>query len=140
MKEFFQMVKTWDIILIVLLILLSFLPFGIFTYQQAAQAGNDSTLVAVITVDNQETRRVPLTGNTETEVFDIVVSEHEKNTVEVDHEHIRIKSATCSDQVCVRTGAISKPGETIVCLPHKIVIEIQSTTNEPTDEEIIISS
>ena len=30
----------------------------------------------------------------------------------------------CPDKVCVRTGKISKPGETVVCMPAHIVITL----------------
>ncbi|MFR4337598.1 MAG: NusG domain II-containing protein [Lachnospira pectinoschiza] len=32
--------------------------------------------------------------------------------------------ADCPDKLCVKTGMISKTGETIVCLPHRVVVEI----------------
>ena len=35
-----------------------------------------------------------------------------------------IKNANCPDKICVAHRKISKVGETIVCLPHKVVIEI----------------
>ena len=37
-----------------------------------------------------------------------------------------MKQADCRDQICVDHKAIEKSGETIVCLPHKVVIEIKS--------------
>lgn len=37
---------------------------------------------------------------------------------------VRVREANCPDQVCVRTGWISKPGEIIVCLPYRIIIKI----------------
>lgn len=33
--------------------------------------------------------------------------------------------ATCKNQVCVNTGKISKKGESIVCLPNKVIVEIK---------------
>ena len=32
--------------------------------------------------------------------------------------------ADCPDKICVNHAAISKKGETIVCLPHKVVVEV----------------
>ena len=37
-----------------------------------------------------------------------------------------MRKADCKDQICADHKAIEKSGETIVCLPHKVVIEIQS--------------
>ena len=36
------------------------------------------------------------------------------------------EEADCKDQICADHKAIEKSGETIVCLPHKVVIEIRS--------------
>ena len=33
--------------------------------------------------------------------------------------------ANCGDHTCVRTGEIFRDGETIVCLPHKLVIAVE---------------
>ncbi|GAA0340060.1 NusG domain II-containing protein [Oceanobacillus sp. FSL W7-1293] len=138
MRDFYHMLKPWDVILVILLVLLSFLPVGIFVLQQSQYAEEDSVNVAVITVDNEIVEEIQLTGNTETREIEIEISDHDNNIIEVDNERIHIKSATCSDQICVRTGYISRPGQTIVCLPHKLVVEIQSDSGET--EDMIISS
>ncbi|WP_226038357.1 NusG domain II-containing protein [Aquibacillus saliphilus] len=140
MKSYYQMVKRWDVIITLTLVLFSFLPFAIFSYQQASKTGENLQQVAVISVDNQEVRRVMLTGNKGEEVFDITQHESDTNTIEVIDDRIRIKAATCNDQVCVLTGFISKPGQTIVCLPHKLVIEIQTINGETDTDDLIISS
>lgn len=36
-----------------------------------------------------------------------------------------IEEADCADQICVNHAPISKKKETIVCLPHKLVVEVQ---------------
>lgn len=35
-----------------------------------------------------------------------------------------MRSADCPDQICVRQKAVSKKGETIICLPNKVVVEV----------------
>ena len=47
------------------------------------------------------------------------------NTVVVESGKIRVSDADCPDKVCVDMGLKSRRGETITCLPHKLVIEIQ---------------
>jgi len=138
LKAYLHLVRRWDLIIIFVLVLLSFLPFTVFSYQQAGITEENSQFVAVITVDNKIVKEITLTGNTGSDVFDITQPDLDTNTIEVRDNQIRIKAATCSDQVCVLTGFISKPGETIVCLPHKLVIEIQAVDGYTDD--IIISS
>lgn len=46
------------------------------------------------------------------------------------HLHIQggtasVTDADCKDKLCVYQKAISRKGETIVCLPHKLVISIE---------------
>ncbi|MFS0865515.1 NusG domain II-containing protein [Fredinandcohnia sp. 179-A 10B2 NHS] len=137
MRTYYSMIKRWDIILVISLVLLSFLPFTVFAYQQAGISEN-TALVAVISVDSKIVKEINLTNNKGTQQFDIKESDSEVNTIEIVDNKIRIKGATCSDQVCVLTGYISKPGETIVCLPHKLVIEIQTVDGQ--SDDIIISS
>ena len=46
------------------------------------------------------------------------------NVVELTSSGIFVKEANCPDQVCVKWGKITRPGQTIVCLPHKVAIKI----------------
>lgn len=143
MIAFSNMIKRWDIIITLVLVLLSFLPIAIFSNQQAEKTNaiqsNNAVNVAVISVNNQEVRRITLTGNKGTDVFDVFSSDGDYNTVEVKDEHIRIKGANCADQVCVQFGFLSRPGETAVCLPHQFIIEIETVAGNVDDETIISS-
>lgn len=46
------------------------------------------------------------------------------NVIEVREGMIRVVEANCPEQVDVRQGWISSPYESIVCLPHRLVITI----------------
>lgn len=37
---------------------------------------------------------------------------------------IRMESADCRDQICVRHRPISGGGESIICLPHRLAVEV----------------
>ena len=50
--------------------------------------------------------------------------EHGRNVVQVEKGRIRISQADCPDQVCVNRGWISDGTVPIICLPHKLMIEI----------------
>ena len=46
------------------------------------------------------------------------------NRLKIENGSIHMVEADCPDQYCIRQGTISKERQTIVCLPHKIVVEI----------------
>ena len=48
--------------------------------------------------------------------------------------------ADCPDKICVNHAAISKKGETIVCLPHKVVIEVVDQDGTQKENQIDIIS
>lgn len=56
-------------------------------------------------------------------------------TVEVKSGKVRIAEADCPDKICEKTGFISSPMQTIVCLPNKISVRI---LNSDTDSNIDI--
>ena len=37
---------------------------------------------------------------------------------------VRVIKSTCQNKICIKTGWISKVGESIVCVPNKIIIKI----------------
>ena len=47
------------------------------------------------------------------------------NLFQIENGAATIVEADCMDQICVKHAAINKKGESIVCLPHTLVIEIQ---------------
>lgn len=47
------------------------------------------------------------------------------NTVIIKDGTVYVSDATCKNQICVNTGKISKKGESIVCLPNKVIVEIK---------------
>ena len=52
------------------------------------------------------------------------------NTVLVEPGRVRISEADCPDQVCVNQGWISDGAVPIVCLPHRLIVEIVGAGGE----------
>ena len=46
------------------------------------------------------------------------------NTVVIQDGKVAVTQADCPDQVCVRHGPTDRTGDPIVCLPHKLVVEV----------------
>ncbi len=105
--------KIPDIFLIIFLLVLSFIPLMFARHTKAK--------TAVITINNEPYKTVDLSVD---DNFQIKTPKGE-NTVEIKNNSIAVISADCRDSLCVKSGAISKPGEVIACLPHKLLIEIK---------------
>lgn len=124
------MIKKWDIVLLIALLLLSLLPEGVFIL-----SGSDRMLEgtkAVVQVNGSVYKEIPLSEHHGTDTFTIQTADG-YNTVVVKDQKIGIIEADCPDKICVQEGFIRNLGETTVCLPHKVMIEIRSTATEEPD-------
>ncbi|MFC4770625.1 NusG domain II-containing protein [Enterococcus hermanniensis] len=119
MKNLKRYFNWKDLCLILGLFLCSFIPLLFFR-----QPTNPS-VIAVLKVHGQEIQRFDLTKSAG-ETYHYQSENGESNLIEINHRRIRIKEANCRDHVCETVGWIDQPGQTIVCLPHQLVLEIQT--------------
>jgi len=49
--------------------------------------------------------------------------------LEINAGRIRIAESDCPRQICAHAGWISRPNQTLVCVPNKILIEIKGTAD-----------
>ncbi|MCI8627954.1 MAG: NusG domain II-containing protein [Firmicutes bacterium] len=54
-----------------------------------------------------------------------IQTEQGYNVLQIQNHKATIIEADCPDQLCVQQKAVSHIGELIVCLPHKMVIEVK---------------
>ena len=124
--------KPWDLIIILLLIAASFIPAVIFGIQRATNS--ELPKYATLKVDRKELKTFDLSpGKNYTYRYEDEDGDY--NLIEVADGRIRIAEANCGDQICVRRGWAAKDKETIVCLPHKLVIEIFDNGQEGGGED-----
>jgi len=134
-----KMIRPFDIILITFFLLASFIPVGIFTWQQA-QVPEDASLVAIITINGNEVDRFQLDEATQlivTYTAENGLTGDQYNVVEIQGSRIRVQRDNSPDQIGVMMGWISRPGQTLVVLPHRFLIRIEAEY-PGIDEEIII--
>jgi hypothetical protein len=55
------------------------------------------------------------------------------NKIEVENGSIRVSESDCRDASCVRQGWISSGARPIVCLPHRLVIQLENATAPDVD-------
>lgn len=129
MKELFKMTKPGDYILVVFFVIISFLPLLYFNRLQSTNSNSDYT--AVISVKGKEEHQISLVDDGERIEIEIGDLNTHYNKVIREGNSIWIEHANCPDQLCVEMGEIERIGQTIVCLPHQVLIEI---TSKDTDE------
>ena len=56
-----------------------------------------------------------------------------ENVLVISDHLARIESADCPDRSCMHQKAIGANGETIVCLPHRIVVLVRSERESEVD-------
>ncbi len=110
-----------DILLILALLVLAGAAYGILRLTR--EPGNE----AAVTVDGQLVLTVPLTREAT-----VTVGENRgfRNVVEVSGGRVRVVDADCPDRLCVRQGWIRYSGESIVCLPHKLVVTVRGSEHD----------
>ena len=57
----------------------------------------------------------------------------EENLLVIRDGTARVESATCPDGICAAHKPISREGESIVCLPHRVVITVHTSDGEEPD-------
>ena len=57
----------------------------------------------------------------------------ETNKCQIKDGQVIMLYGECPDQVCVHSRAISKNGQTIICMPNKVVLEIMDGTDDVVD-------
>lgn len=64
-----------------------------------------------------------------------VANEKGYNRIVIEDGQVRMTDADCPDQYCVNHAAIHYNHETIICLPHELVVEISG--GETNDVDIV---
>ncbi len=73
----------------------------------------------------------PLTDNITKTIED---KNGSKNVFTIQDGIVTMTEANCGDHTCIQTGKIANTGESIVCLPHRLVLQIVS---EQESDELI---
>ncbi|MCC5894292.1 MAG: NusG domain II-containing protein [Alkalibacterium sp.] len=121
--------KPLDVVIIICLLLASFIPHIVYGIQ-LGNIDDDARIMATVKISGEEVYRVELSEETPHEEFRLEPSQEQYNIIEVDGTRIRNKEDNSPDQLGVRRGWISQPGETAVVLPHQLIIEIHAENQD----------
>ncbi len=74
----------------------------------------------VISVGGRVTETLPL----DEDARRLIQGEGGVNQLVIEGGQVRITEADCPDALCVRHAAISRPGQSILCLPHRVAVTV----------------
>lgn len=86
----------------------------------------------VITADGSEYGTYTLSDDKVIEIKSDVGS----NTVVIENGSVYMKDADCPDRYCVKQGKVIGSGDSIICLPHKLVVGVKSSDGENTIDAV----
>ena len=109
--------KKNDVILIAIILIV--VAIGILLMNIFKTEGS----FAVVKIDGVETNKFSLSEDIEF-IIETGENNEQKNTLVIKDGKAFVRDANCPDKICEGHQKISYKGETIVCLPHKVVIEI----------------
>lgn len=133
MRKIFMLLKPFDYVFILLALFLSFLP-TIITGIKYMQDQEPDQLEAIVKIHGEVVDQFTLAEGQAIEKT-YHPNEGQYNIIQVEGKKIRIKEDNSPDQIGVLTGWISKPGQTAICLPHSLMIEVLGPKE---DDELIL--
>lgn len=113
-----------DIILVLAIGLAALILWGVVSLAKKQGA------YAVVSVNGEDVARYPLDTDIE-----ITVDGYDggKNTIVIQSGKVCVSCADCPDRLCVKQRTIKYVGETITCLPHRMVVRIEGELNNGVD-------
>ena len=128
----------WDGLVVLLVIVLAAVC-ALAVWSRGTDTGE---LTAVVTVDGTEAERIPLkdfpdgertySGNGYTLHVRLEASQGETGL------GLYVAEADCPTQDCVHTGTITRAGQSIVCLPARIIIRLEGGAVDKDAPDVVI--
>lgn len=110
-----------DIILIVSLIVISLMMF-VFSF-----SGSEN-LIAEIYVDGEKMHSIALSEVTES----YTLNENYCQLL-IEKDGVSFAFSNCADQLCVKRGKLKNQGDTMACVPEKVVVILKADGKEKID-------
>ena len=114
--------KKKDVVLILTVLLIAGAAFGVHEF-----AGGDGADTVTVKVDGKVTGTYPLAKDQKIRI------NGGTNILTIKNGKAKMTDADCPDQLCVHQKAASKNHESIICLPNKVVVEVDGSEESEFD-------
>lgn len=108
-----------DLVLIAILIALA-LSLGAFLHFRTKASGEAAYLI--VRIDGEETGRFSLAEDAAVPID----SPYGHNLLVISGGRASMQEADCPDGYCMRQKALQRAGDSLICLPHHLVVEAQA--------------
>ena len=128
--------SLWDLPVILVVIALAVIGAAVIW-----GGGETAGATVVVSVDGEEVERCALAEFPDADRqysyngYTLTVSLTETFSGEMG---LRVSESDCPTQDCVHTGEISRSGQSIVCLPARIIIQLEGGTESGDDPDLVI--
>ncbi len=123
-----KLVGKNDLIMIGVLIAMTALLFlGLFVFKKEGK-------LVVVSVDSVEVASFSLDKDL---VYEIEGYNGGRNTLVIEDGVAYVKDSTCPDHLCEYMGKINKVGQSVICLPNRVVVEIRGNNNSKEFDAVV---
>ncbi len=56
----------------------------------------------------------------------------------IEDEHVHVSDSPCTEKICIAAGEISESGDWIVCLPNRVFLSIEGTTETQKEVDDVV--
>ena len=117
---------------------LAVVALAVFCIAVVWQQGSETeSLTVVVTVDGEEALRCPLEQFSGEQQYS-GGNGYTLTVSRADSAGIQVAKSDCPTQDCVHTGTISRSGQSIVCLPARIIVALEGESGGADGPDVVI--
>ena len=114
-----------DFFIIIATIVTAFLLYIMFAFA----IWSDYPEFVLVCVDGNEYATYSMTGIKDSKIIEID-TEFGRNVIEITPKSVRVIDASCPDKLDIKCGEITKPNQTIICVPNKMSVSLIGKTQK----------
>ena len=118
------------------LLLLSALAAGGLLLGSALALGRSEGAVVVVRVSGDTVAEFSQNRDA---VYRIEGANGAENTLVIEDGQVWLEDASCPDRLCVRQGCIRHAGESILCLPNEVAVQIEGEADGSAGLDVVAS-
>ena len=115
------------------IIIAAFIAAGIIFALFLFTGGHKGSIVK-ISVDGEVIKEFPLDKDA---TYEIEGYDGGMNLLVIENGEAYIKEASCPDGLCIHMGRISTAGQSVVCLPNRVVVSIDGGEDEENIDHVV---